>query len=79
MKGEIGTNMILVLVLAVLAAGLAIAVFTDHSENVRTGLNNTSETTSGQVDNASCERECKRKNPLGGSSYRSCLENNGCG
>lgn len=78
MKGEISTNMILVLVLATVAATLAIAMVTNHSSNAEDGFNETAETTSGQVDNASCKRDCRKNNPSQGPGYYTCLQTNGC-
>lgn len=78
MKGEISTNMILVLVLATVAAALVIGVVATHSSNAEDGFNETAETTSGQVDNASCKRDCRENHPSQGPGYYTCLQTNGC-
>jgi len=78
MKGEISTNMILVLVLATIAAALVIGMFTSHSSNAEDSFNNTADTTSGQVENASCKRDCRNNHPSQGPGYYTCLQTNGC-
>lgn len=78
MKGDTGTRVVLLLIIASLAAVFGIGMFSGQSENLTDLTNTTANETSNQVDNASCQRKCIQDHPSKGSGYYTCLDNNGC-
>jgi len=78
LKGDVGSNMIIVLVLAFMAAAVAVGFFSTNLSNADDTLNNTSQSNSLDIDNVSCKGDCREAHPSEGPGYYSCLETNGC-